>query len=275
MRELCQLQDEFEVAYARIVVVSVDSPEVQSAFRAGLGARFTFLSDAERRWLDRAAAPRGHRHAPRSLPAGRVHPLPGPDHPPRLQRLLVLGPGDDGGAAAGHAGDHDGASATTGRCLTDEPRAAVRLRQVRRRAASAPDPQGPGRRLRIDARCLARRRPSRAPSRTSARSRIATPRFASTSPRSSRLAGTRSPGGSALLGDDLVCLSTFALDASRCAGAVTVARTAGRFGEDPFARLFPGTVVEADFFCAVSPPSGPVIERYAGAPWPGGSFGSA
>ena len=53
MRELCRLQDEFEVAYARIVVVSVDSPEAQSAFRAGLGARFTFLSDAERRWLDR------------------------------------------------------------------------------------------------------------------------------------------------------------------------------------------------------------------------------
>jgi peroxiredoxin len=53
LRELCRLQDEFEVAYARIVVISVDSPEVQSAFRAGLGARFTFLSDADRRWLDR------------------------------------------------------------------------------------------------------------------------------------------------------------------------------------------------------------------------------
>jgi peroxiredoxin len=53
MREVCRLQDEFEVAYARIVVVSVDPPEVQSAFRAGLGARFTFLSDAERRWLPR------------------------------------------------------------------------------------------------------------------------------------------------------------------------------------------------------------------------------
>ncbi|MBA3358185.1 MAG: redoxin domain-containing protein [Thermoleophilaceae bacterium] len=53
LRELCQLQDEFEVAYARLVVVSVDPPEVQSAFRAGLGARFTFLSDTERRWLPR------------------------------------------------------------------------------------------------------------------------------------------------------------------------------------------------------------------------------
>jgi peroxiredoxin len=53
MRQLCRLQDEFEVAYARIVVVSVDPPEVQSAFRAGLGARFTFLSDAGRGWLSR------------------------------------------------------------------------------------------------------------------------------------------------------------------------------------------------------------------------------
>ena len=53
MRELCKLQDEFEVAYTRIVVLSVDAPEVQSAFRAGIGARFTFLSDAERRWIAR------------------------------------------------------------------------------------------------------------------------------------------------------------------------------------------------------------------------------
>jgi peroxiredoxin len=53
MRELCRAQDEFEVAYAWIVVISVDPPEVQAAFRAGLGARFTFLSDAERRWLPR------------------------------------------------------------------------------------------------------------------------------------------------------------------------------------------------------------------------------
>jgi peroxiredoxin len=51
LREITDLQDEFEVAYARIVVVSVDPPAEQAAFRAGLGARFTFLSDAERRWL--------------------------------------------------------------------------------------------------------------------------------------------------------------------------------------------------------------------------------
>lgn len=53
LREVTALQNEFEVAYARIVVVSTDPPEVQSAFRAGLGARFVFLSDADRRWLPR------------------------------------------------------------------------------------------------------------------------------------------------------------------------------------------------------------------------------
>ena len=53
LRELTRFQDELEVAYARLVVVSVDPPMVQSAFRAGLGARFTFLSDHERGWIGR------------------------------------------------------------------------------------------------------------------------------------------------------------------------------------------------------------------------------
>ena len=53
MQSLVDLQDEFEVAYSKLVVVSVDPPEVSAAFRAGLGARFLFLSDAERRYLDR------------------------------------------------------------------------------------------------------------------------------------------------------------------------------------------------------------------------------
>ena len=48
LRRLIALQDEAEVAYSRIVSVSVDSPEVTAAFRAGLGARWTFLSDADR-----------------------------------------------------------------------------------------------------------------------------------------------------------------------------------------------------------------------------------
>jgi peroxiredoxin len=53
MRQLVELQDEVEVAYTRMVSVTVDPPEVISAFRAGLGARWTILSDADRVWLER------------------------------------------------------------------------------------------------------------------------------------------------------------------------------------------------------------------------------
>jgi peroxiredoxin len=51
-RGLARLQDEVEVAYTRMVSVSIDPPGEQSAFRAGLGARWTFLSDQERRYVD-------------------------------------------------------------------------------------------------------------------------------------------------------------------------------------------------------------------------------
>ena len=47
-RRLLRLQDEMEVAYSRIVSLSVDPPPVTAAFRAGLGARWTFLCDPER-----------------------------------------------------------------------------------------------------------------------------------------------------------------------------------------------------------------------------------
>ncbi|MGH8915828.1 MAG: redoxin domain-containing protein [Acidimicrobiia bacterium] len=53
LRRLTLLQDEAEVAYTRFVSVSIDPPEVAAAFRAGLGARWTFLSDNERVWIDR------------------------------------------------------------------------------------------------------------------------------------------------------------------------------------------------------------------------------
>ena len=48
MRQLVELQNEVEVAYSKIVSVTVDMPEVIAAFRAGLGARWTILSDADR-----------------------------------------------------------------------------------------------------------------------------------------------------------------------------------------------------------------------------------
>jgi peroxiredoxin len=51
-RRLVALQDEIEVAYTRIVSLSVDPPAVSAAFRAGLGARWTFLCDPERTALE-------------------------------------------------------------------------------------------------------------------------------------------------------------------------------------------------------------------------------
>ena len=52
LRMLVALQDEAEVAYTRFVSISIDEPTVSAAFRAGLGARWTFLSDPDRRYLD-------------------------------------------------------------------------------------------------------------------------------------------------------------------------------------------------------------------------------
>ena len=45
LRELVQFQESTDVAYCRIAAVSVDPPKIQAAFKAGLGARFHFLSD--------------------------------------------------------------------------------------------------------------------------------------------------------------------------------------------------------------------------------------
>jgi hypothetical protein len=131
--------------------------------------------------------------------------------------------------------------------------------------------RGPGRRLRVDARCLAGEKVAGAFAHVCALpDRDAALRFDEPEVQQARrdALGWWIP----LLGEDFICLSTFALDATRCAGAVTVARSASQFATDPFARLFPGTAVDTDEFCLVPPPAGPVIERYSGVPWPGGSF---
>lgn len=78
-----------------------------------------------------------------------------------------------------------------------------------------------------------------------------------------------------LLGDALVCLTTLALDEARYGGAITVTREPVDWHSDPFARIFPGTVVRTDLFCTVMPPPGPVVERYDGVAWPGGTFADA
>jgi hypothetical protein len=133
------------------------------------------------------------------------------------------------------------------------------------------DPRSPGRRLRIDARCLDGEPVPGAYAHVCALpDREAALRF--DEPEVQQVRRDALEWWIPMLGDEFVCLSTFALDASRYGGAVTVARSAGHFDADPFARLFPGTVVETDLFCEVPPPPGPVIERYAGAPWPAGRF---
>ena len=48
MRQLVEFQHELRVNYGKLVAVSVDPPLVQAAFRAGLGAQWTFLSDEQR-----------------------------------------------------------------------------------------------------------------------------------------------------------------------------------------------------------------------------------
>jgi hypothetical protein len=132
------------------------------------------------------------------------------------------------------------------------------------------DRHAPGRRLRIDARCLAGEPVPAYAHVCALRDPDAALRF--DEPEVQQVRRDALAWWIPLLGDSLVCLTTFALDASRCAGAMTVARDPGLFDSDPFARLFAGTVVHTDLFCEVPPPPGPAIERYSGVPWPGGGF---
>ena len=48
MRQLVEFQHELAVNFGKLVAVSADPPLVQAAFRAGLGAHWTFLSDEQR-----------------------------------------------------------------------------------------------------------------------------------------------------------------------------------------------------------------------------------
>ena len=48
LRHFVEFQEELAVNYCKLAVISVDSPEVNAAFKAGLGAHFPFLSDHDR-----------------------------------------------------------------------------------------------------------------------------------------------------------------------------------------------------------------------------------
>jgi peroxiredoxin len=49
MRNLVSMQDEIQREYGKIAAVTVEPPNVNGAFRAGIGAAFPFLSDEDRR----------------------------------------------------------------------------------------------------------------------------------------------------------------------------------------------------------------------------------
>jgi peroxiredoxin len=48
LRLLTEFERELAINYCKLAVVAVDPPEVNAAFRAGLGASFPFLSDSRR-----------------------------------------------------------------------------------------------------------------------------------------------------------------------------------------------------------------------------------
>ena len=49
LRHYVEFQEELAINYCKLAVVSVDAPEVNDAFRTGLGAEFPFLSDHDRK----------------------------------------------------------------------------------------------------------------------------------------------------------------------------------------------------------------------------------
>ena len=49
LRHYVELQEELAINYCHLAVCSVDTPEVNDAFRTGLRANFPFLSDHERK----------------------------------------------------------------------------------------------------------------------------------------------------------------------------------------------------------------------------------
>jgi len=57
LRHLVRLQEDLGPSYCKLAVVSVDSPVVNAALRAGLGASFPFLSDQNFKAIEKRQAP--------------------------------------------------------------------------------------------------------------------------------------------------------------------------------------------------------------------------
>jgi len=79
-----------------------------------------------------------------------------------------------------------------------------------------------------------------------------------------------------LAGPPADVVSTLVRDSTHLAGAVTVRRADPRaLADDPFARLGLPILARVDggLFGRRAAPAGPVIQRYAGQPWPAAGFG--
>jgi hypothetical protein len=79
-----------------------------------------------------------------------------------------------------------------------------------------------------------------------------------------------------LSGSSTSVMSTLVRDPSTIGGAFTAthASTPADIVDDPFARIFPRTLlrVDAGFVGIMPAPAGPGVQRYAGAPWPWDHF---
>ena len=285
-RRLAAFQGEVEVAYSRVISVSVDPPEVSAAFRAGIGARWTFLSDADRA----AQAQLGLRETTDTV------------HDPYVPAVFTLFP--DLTIHSAYNGYW-----FWGRPTLEELRGDLRAiqRSIRRRLGGAdamswcwfdlldaPSATATAQAATVGADGHAagwlaawrtRARPTRGALRID--DRVVDPDGAA-----AWVSLVRPPQGVRLPFDDLAvqqarrnalsepwadAVSTLLSDASHFEGAITIARDAGipRLRDDPFARVFGARVlrVDAGLFGRVPPPCGPTIERYGSAnPWPWDRF---
>ncbi len=80
-----------------------------------------------------------------------------------------------------------------------------------------------------------------------------------------------------LAGPPPLACTTLVRDGSHFAGALSAFAAESDLRDDPFARIWPARqgLAGPGLIGRPLPPTGPVLERYAGAPWPVDRFGSS
>jgi peroxiredoxin len=274
-RHLVALQEDAEVAYTRFASLSVDPPETSAAFRAGLDARWPFLSDVGGVALEGLGLRETTDSRARPVPADGVAARARPAGAPVVARLLVLGPPEPGGAARRAAGVvcrgaprlGPAVAMTAWLALLDAP------------AGELSAPVGGGRVL---AGWLgAARRPHPG-------ARRCDPRMLDPHGAAARASLLWPPVEALTLFDDPAvvqarrearrrrsprCASTFTVDSRHFAGSLWVPAEGDRVEDDPFRLLGRPLVLDvgAGLLGDGTRLAGPAQERYSGAPWPAGA----